>query len=81
MKADPLMGKTFTITLPKNWTGEQLRVIDSDHRYRGQLWQLVDGMNEDMIMIGPPYIIEKKKIDEILQILKLTLAKVEKEVS
>ena len=38
-------------------------------------------MNEDMIMIGPPYIIEKKKIDEILQILKLTLAKVEKEVS
>ncbi len=38
-------------------------------------------MNGDMIMIGPPYIIEQKEIDEILQILKLTLAKVEKEVS
>jgi hypothetical protein len=30
----------------------------------------VDGMNGDMVMIGPPLIIEESQIDEIIEILK-----------
>jgi len=40
----------------------------------------VDGVNGDMVMVGPPFIIEEKEIDEILQILKATLSQVEREV-
>jgi len=40
----------------------------------------VDGVNGDMVMVGPPFVIEEKEIDEILQILKATLSKVEREV-
>jgi adenosylmethionine-8-amino-7-oxononanoate aminotransferase len=37
----------------------------------------VDGVNGDMVMVGPPFVIEEKEIDEILQILKTTLSKIE----
>ena len=40
----------------------------------------VDGVNGDMVMVGPPFIIEEKEIDKILQILKATLSQVEREV-
>lgn len=37
----------------------------------------VDGNNGDMVMIGPPFVVEEKEIDEILQILKTVVAKIE----
>jgi 4-aminobutyrate aminotransferase-like enzyme len=37
----------------------------------------VDGVNGDMVMVGPPLVIEEKEIDEILQILRVTLSKIE----
>ena len=41
----------------------------------------VDGANGDMVMVGPPFVIEEKEIDEVLQILKATLSKIEEKVS
>jgi adenosylmethionine-8-amino-7-oxononanoate aminotransferase len=41
----------------------------------------VDGVNGDMVMIGPPFVVEEKEIDEILQILKTTLSKIEEKIS
>ncbi len=35
----------------------------------------VDGVNGDMVMLGPPLIIEEAQIDEIVDILRKTLAK------
>jgi adenosylmethionine-8-amino-7-oxononanoate aminotransferase len=37
----------------------------------------VDGVNGDMVMVGPPLIIEENEIDEIIEILKKTFLKVE----
>jgi len=39
----------------------------------------VDGVNGDMVMVAPPYIIEEHQIDEIIEILKKTFSKVEAE--
>ena len=41
----------------------------------------VDGVNGDMVMVGPPFVIEEKEIDEILQILKTTLFEIEEGIS
>lgn len=38
----------------------------------------VDGVNGDMVMVGPPLIIEEGQIDEIIDILKKTLSIIEK---
>lgn len=35
----------------------------------------VDGVNGDMVMLGPPFVIEEMQIDEIMEILKKTFAK------
>lgn len=35
----------------------------------------VDGLNGDMVMLGPPLIIEESQIDEIMEILKRTFSK------
>jgi len=37
----------------------------------------VDGVNGDMVMVGPPLIIEENQIDEIIDILKKTFSKME----
>jgi 23S rRNA A2030 N6-methylase RlmJ len=37
-------------------------------------------VNGDMVMVGPPFVIEEKEIDEILQILKTTLSKIAEKV-
>jgi len=34
----------------------------------------VDGVNGDMVMVGPPFIIEESEIDEIVEILKKTFS-------
>lgn len=39
----------------------------------------VDGVNGDMVMVAPPYIIEEHQIDEMIEILKKTFSKVEHE--
>jgi adenosylmethionine-8-amino-7-oxononanoate aminotransferase len=39
----------------------------------------VDGVNGDMVMVGPPLIIEEYQIDEIIDILKKTFSKLENE--
>jgi adenosylmethionine-8-amino-7-oxononanoate aminotransferase len=41
----------------------------------------VDGTNGDGVMIGPPFIIEEPQIDEVIEILKTTFSKLEKEGS
>lgn len=41
----------------------------------------VDGVRGDMVMIGPPFIIEEKQIDELIQILERTLSQMESLVS
>jgi adenosylmethionine-8-amino-7-oxononanoate aminotransferase len=41
----------------------------------------VDGVNGDMVMVGPPFGVEEKEIDEILQILKTTLFEIEEGIS
>jgi hypothetical protein len=40
----------------------------------------IDGVNGDMVMVGPPFIVEEKEIDEIILILKTTIGKVEREI-
>jgi len=40
----------------------------------------VDGINGDMVMVGPPLMIEEKEIDEIIDILKKTFSELEKSV-
>jgi len=40
----------------------------------------VDGINGDMVMVGPPLIIEEKEIDEIIEILEKTFSQMEKEI-
>jgi adenosylmethionine-8-amino-7-oxononanoate aminotransferase len=37
----------------------------------------VDGVNGDMVMVGPPLIIEEGQIDEIMDILKKTFSRIE----
>jgi adenosylmethionine-8-amino-7-oxononanoate aminotransferase len=37
----------------------------------------VDGVNGDMVMVGPPLIIEENQIDEMIEILKKTFSKME----
>ncbi len=39
----------------------------------------VDGMNGDGVMVGPPFIIEEPQIDELIEILKATFSRLEKE--
>jgi adenosylmethionine-8-amino-7-oxononanoate aminotransferase len=39
----------------------------------------VDGINGDMVMVGPPFIIEEDQIDEIIEILKETFLQMEKQ--
>ena len=39
----------------------------------------VDGMNGDMVMIGPPFVIEEHQIDEIIEILKKTFSQMGKQ--
>jgi len=41
----------------------------------------INGVNGDMVMVGPPFIVEEKEIDEIIQILKSTIDKMEREIS
>ncbi len=41
----------------------------------------VDGINGDMVMVGPPLIIEKSQIDEIMDLLKKTLSQLSKEIA
>jgi adenosylmethionine-8-amino-7-oxononanoate aminotransferase len=38
----------------------------------------VDGERGDMVMVGPPFIIEEKQIDELIQILKATFSQMER---
>lgn len=40
----------------------------------------VDGVKGDMVMVGPPFIIEEKQIDELIQILKTTFSQMENRV-
>jgi adenosylmethionine-8-amino-7-oxononanoate aminotransferase len=40
----------------------------------------VDGVSGDHILIGPPFIINKEEIDEVVQILDETITEVEKEL-
>jgi len=40
----------------------------------------VDGVNGDMVMVGPPFIIEEAQIEEAMEILKKTLTQIEKDV-
>jgi adenosylmethionine-8-amino-7-oxononanoate aminotransferase len=37
----------------------------------------VDGVNGDMVMVGPPLVIEESQIDEIIDLLKKTFSKME----
>ncbi|MDI6753200.1 MAG: aspartate aminotransferase family protein [Thermodesulfobacteriota bacterium] len=37
----------------------------------------VDGVQGDMVMVGPPFIIEEKEIDELIEILKTTFSRME----
>jgi adenosylmethionine-8-amino-7-oxononanoate aminotransferase len=39
----------------------------------------VDGVNGDMVMVGPPLIIQESQIDEIIEILKKTFSQMEKD--
>lgn len=39
-----------------------------------------DGVNGDMVMVGPPFIIEEHQIDELIEILKTTFSKIEKQI-
>ncbi len=41
----------------------------------------VDGDRGDMVMVGPPYIIEEKQIDELIDLLKATFSQMEKVIS
>ena len=41
----------------------------------------VDGVNGDMVMVGPPLIIEKDQIDELIEILKKTFSRLEATLS
>jgi adenosylmethionine-8-amino-7-oxononanoate aminotransferase len=40
----------------------------------------VDGVNGDLVMVGPPLIIEESQIGELIEILKRTFSQVEKEL-
>jgi adenosylmethionine-8-amino-7-oxononanoate aminotransferase len=40
----------------------------------------VDGVNGDMVMLGPPFVIEEVQIDEMMDILKKTFAKLSPQV-
>jgi adenosylmethionine-8-amino-7-oxononanoate aminotransferase len=40
----------------------------------------VDGVNGDMVMLGPPFVIEEIQIDEIMDILKKTFAKLSSQI-
>jgi adenosylmethionine-8-amino-7-oxononanoate aminotransferase len=54
------------------------RVIDSTFENGLVLYPgtgFVDGVNGDMVMVGPPLIIEESQIDEIIEILKKTFLK------
>ncbi|OGP73540.1 MAG: hypothetical protein A2V86_04690 [Deltaproteobacteria bacterium RBG_16_49_23] len=54
------------------------RVIDSAFENGLVLYPgtgFVDGVNGDMVMVGPPLIIEENQIDEIIEILKKTFNK------
>jgi hypothetical protein len=56
------------------------RVIDSAFENGLVLYSgtgFVDGVNGDMVMVGPPLIIEESQIDEIIEILKKTFSKME----
>ena len=56
------------------------RVIDSAFENGLVLYPgtgFVDGVNGDMVMVGPPLIIEENQIDEIIEILKKTFSKME----
>lgn len=56
------------------------RVIDSAFENGLVLYPgtgFVDGVNGDMVMVGPPLIIEENQIDEIIDILKKTFLKME----
>ena len=56
------------------------RVIDSAFENGLVLYPgtgFVDGVNGDMVMVGPPLIIEESQIDEIIEILKKTFSKME----
>jgi len=56
------------------------RVIDSVFEHGLVLYPgtgFVDGVNGDMVMIGPPLIIEESQIDEVIDILKKTFSKME----
>ncbi|MBM4331773.1 MAG: aspartate aminotransferase family protein [Deltaproteobacteria bacterium] len=37
----------------------------------------VDGVKGDMVMVGPPFIIEEKQIDELIEILRTTFSRME----
>ena len=39
----------------------------------------VDGVNGDMVMVGPPFVIEEGQIDELIEILKKTFSQMEKD--
>jgi adenosylmethionine-8-amino-7-oxononanoate aminotransferase len=54
------------------------RVIDSAFENGLVLYSgtgFVDGVNGDMVMVGPPLIIEESQIDEIIEILRKTFLK------
>ena len=58
------------------------RVIDSAFESGLVLYPgtgFVDGINGDMVMVGPPLIIEENQIDEIIDILKKTFTRMGKE--
>jgi adenosylmethionine-8-amino-7-oxononanoate aminotransferase len=39
----------------------------------------VDGVNGDMVMLGPPLVIEEPQLDELISILKKTFSQMEKQ--
>jgi adenosylmethionine-8-amino-7-oxononanoate aminotransferase len=41
----------------------------------------VDGERGDMVMVGPPFIIEEKQVDEIIDLLKAAFSQMEKMIS
>ena len=58
------------------------RVIDSAFESGLVLYPgtgFVDGVNGDMVMVGPPFIIEEAQIDEIMEILKKAFTQMEKD--
>ncbi|MDP2968110.1 MAG: hypothetical protein Q8P64_02735, partial [Deltaproteobacteria bacterium] len=55
------------------------RVIDSAFENGLVLYPgtgFVDGVNGDMVMVGPPLIIEENQIDEIIELLKKTFIQI-----